>query len=203
MSPRRWERLAWPSHRIGRPDAGGVRAAEWSGRGGPRTLRSSPRLRPPGPLAAMGIIVLSLTHALRTEEGFPKTQHTTAETFWAHCVDSWALAASSVRSRWPDTTAILQVAPVRLPRRHLHRREPAPGGVRLPYGSTRSLGLTRGALVLHPSYGLAYLGGTRGARISLHSLEVWKMLDTSGTMRGPTSVVCWHGTHGGRASSPD
>src|SRR5579875_999251 len=78
--------------------------------------------------------------------------------------------ASAVGGPSPDTTAVLRLSSARLHRRQLHRREPTRGGDRRPYGGTRSLGLKRGALVLHPRFGLAYVGGTMDSRISLHDL---------------------------------
>ena len=50
------------------------------------------------------------------------------------------------------------------------------GGSRRLYGGTRSCGLKRGSLVSHPKWGLAYVGGTTGTRVSLHSLSVGKRL---------------------------
>jgi len=110
------------------------------------------------------------THALRTELGLPKSRRKSAETFWAHCVDSWTLAASAVGGTVPETTAVLRLSPVRLHRRQLHRLQPARGRVRRPYGGTRSLGLKRGSLVKHPRFGVAYVGGILNDRISLHSV---------------------------------
>lgn len=50
------------------------------------------------------------------------------------------------------------------------------GGVRKPYGSTRSLGFKRGSLVKHPKFGVAYVGGFLKDRISLHRLTDGKRL---------------------------
>ncbi len=116
------------------------------------------------------------THALRTELGLPKSRRASKETFWAHCADSWTLAASAVGGPSPDVAAVLRLSPVRLHRRQLHRREPARGGVRRPYGGTRSPGFKRGALVLHPRFGLAYVGGATDGRTSLHDLAAGSRL---------------------------
>lgn len=131
------------------------------------------------------------THALRTALGLPKTGDKRAETFWAHCVDSWTLAASAVGGASPDTTAVLRLAPTRLHRRQLHRLQPAPGGLRRPYGGTRSLGLKRGSLALHPRWGLASVGGTTGARISLHSLATGARL-TQRAHPGECVALTWN-----------
>ena len=64
---------------------------------------------------------------------------------------------------------MLCVTPLRFHRRQLHRLQPETGGIRKPYGGTRSLGFKRGSLVRHPKWGVAYVGGTMGNRISLHA----------------------------------
>src|SRR5262245_40178188 len=111
------------------------------------------------------------TQAMRDALGLKKTKTKTAEVFEAHCVDSWVLAHAIVGGRTqPENTVLLCVAPLKLHRRELHRRQPGPGGVRSPYGGTRSLGLKRGSIVHHPRHGVTYVGGTSGGRISLHRI---------------------------------
>ena len=61
-------------------------------------------------------------------------------------------------------------------RRQLHRLEAAKGGKRTPYGGTLSLGLKRGTLVRHAKYGLTYVGGTMGGKLSLHAPHSGKRL---------------------------
>ena len=109
------------------------------------------------------------TKALRDMLGLTKSAKKMAEIFSAHCVDAWALAWSVVGgSTKPDNTRLVCVTPLRWFRRQLHRLKPKQGGIRSPYGGTRSLGFTRGTLVLHPRYGLVYVGGTSGGGLSLH-----------------------------------
>lgn len=109
------------------------------------------------------------TKELRDQLGLIKSKEKMAEVFEAHCVDSWVLANSVVggHSR-PDNTRLYCVAPLKLHRRELHRRQPSRGGIRSPYGGTKSLGFKRGSIVQHPKHGVAYIGGTSGGRISLH-----------------------------------
>jgi hypothetical protein len=111
------------------------------------------------------------TKELRNAAGLKKTYRKLAEVFEAHCVDSWVLAnwytGGPVK---PDNTAMLFVKPLRFHRRQLHVLQPSTGGIRKTYGGTRSLGFTRGSLVKHPRYGLAYIGGCSATGISLHSL---------------------------------
>jgi hypothetical protein len=77
-------------------------------------------------------------------------------------------AAISGASR-PTEKRLWYVTEVRLHRRQLHRLQPETGGVRKPYGGTRSLGLRRGTLVNHPKYGLCSVGGNLKGKISLHA----------------------------------
>lgn len=111
------------------------------------------------------------TAELRKSLGLSKTKAKLSEVFEAHCVDSWVLANSLVGGHVvPDNRDILFVTPIRLHRRQLHMFVPAKGGKRKLYGSTRSLGYKRGALVRHPKWGLTYVGGTSKGRVTLHSL---------------------------------
>ena len=61
-------------------------------------------------------------------------------------------------------------------RRQLHAFQPAIGGIRRAYGSTRSMGFRRGSIVSHPKYGMCTVGGTSKNKISLHNLQTGKRL---------------------------
>lgn len=117
------------------------------------------------------------TAALRERYGLKKSSNKLAETFSAHCVDAWVLANSWLEGQEkPEQTAILCLIPLRFHRRQLHRLQPETGGIRKPYGGTRSHGFKRGSLVKHQKWGLAYVGGFLKDRISLHSLTDGKRL---------------------------
>ena len=74
--------------------------------------------------------------------GLRKCKDNLAETFDAHCVDAYCLAraALGLPTGAPDNTSLLRMAAIRLQRRNLHRSHPGKGGVRAPYGGTKSLG---------------------------------------------------------------
>jgi len=111
------------------------------------------------------------TKEMRVALGLKKTSDKMAEVFEAHCVDSWVLANWWVGGHVkPDNTRILRITPLRFHRRQLHRLQPGRGGIRSPYGGTRSHGFKRGSLVKHPKWGLAYVGGVLKDRISLHTV---------------------------------
>lgn len=117
------------------------------------------------------------TKVLRDALGLKKTLKKMADVFEAHCIDSWVLANDVVGGHsQPDNTRLLIVTPIRFHRRQLHKLQPCKGGVRSPYGGTRSLGFKRGSIVKHSKYGLVYVGGSMGGRITLHSLVTGERL---------------------------
>jgi hypothetical protein len=107
---------------------------------------------------------------LRERYGLMKTKSKSKQSFESHAVDAWVLASSVSGAAHPMCLRLWYLVPVRLHRRQLHRFQATKGGVRAPYGGTRSLGLKRGTLVRHPKYGLCSVGGCDRARgtISLH-----------------------------------
>jgi len=117
------------------------------------------------------------TFELRENAGLKKIGNKLSNSFYAHCIDSWVLANWYVGGHVkPDNTSLLEIIPLRLHRRQLHRLEPEKGGKRKKYGGTISLGLKRGSLVRHIKYGLCYVGGYLKDRISLHHIETGKRL---------------------------
>lgn len=117
------------------------------------------------------------TKELRDSLGLTKSSKKMAETFNAHCVDSWVLANSWTGGHLlPDSTRLFRIAPLRFHRRQLHRLQPTKLGVRHLYGGTMSHGFKRGSLVKHLKWGLVYVGGSQKDRISLHALADGKRL---------------------------
>jgi hypothetical protein len=112
-----------------------------------------------------------VTQQLRDAFGLAKTHQKDAQTFSSHAVDAWVLAATTSGATTPTCTRLWYVVPLQLHRRQLHRLQPERGGMRKPYGGTRSLGFTRGTLVRHPRYGLCTVGGCdrEKQRLSLHA----------------------------------
>jgi len=117
------------------------------------------------------------TKELRDGHGLKKSSNKLSNDFSAHCVDSWILANWYVGGHVsPDNEELLFVTPLRFYRRQLHALQPAKGGVRRPYGGTRSFGRKRGSYVKHSQYGVCFVGGASKGRISLHSLTDGKRL---------------------------
>lgn len=115
------------------------------------------------------------TKGLRDAAGLKKIANKLSESFFAHAVDSWVLAnfwtGGHVK---PNNVDMLIVDPLRFHRRQLHAICPSKGGIRRPYGSTRSLDLKRGSLVKHVKLGLMYVGGSSKGKIALHDVATGK-----------------------------
>jgi hypothetical protein len=117
------------------------------------------------------------TSELRNQLGLKKTKQKSAKVFESHCIDSWVLANHQTGGhKVPDNTRLLYVVPLRWHRRRLHMLQPGLGGARRRDGGTHSLGFKRGAFVVHPKWGLSFVGGMSKGRISLHSIETGRRL---------------------------
>lgn len=107
----------------------------------------------------------------RDKLGLVKLSDKLSNSFYSHCVDSWVLANWYVGGhRLPENIDILQVVPLRFHRRQLHKFQPDKGGIRSPYGGTRSLGFKRGAYIKHPKYGISFVSGRYGSHVTLRSI---------------------------------
>jgi hypothetical protein len=144
------------------------------------------------------------THQERVRLGLNKLGDKCSDRCEAHCVDSWTLANLEVGGHTqPDNTAMLYLVPLRFHRRQLHRLQPEKGGIRKPYGGTRSLGLKRGAWVKHPRYRVCYVGGTTGGTISLHSQQTGERV--AKVKPDTVKFLCtasWRVRKGAQAASP-
>ena len=132
------------------------------------------------------------TKELREQYGLKKTKSKSKQSFESHAVDSWVLAASMSGAEKPTCTRLWYLVPATLHRRQLHRLQATKGGVRKPYGGTRSLGLKRGTLVHHAKYGLCTIGGfdRKKQTISLHDYRANKRL-TQGAKVEACRVFTW------------
>jgi len=101
------------------------------------------------------------TKEIRDRLNLKKSSKKLAETFDAHCVDSWCLAYHTVGGESiPENTDLFYIAPIPIKRRCLHRENPQKGGKRPRYGGTvLGAGLIKNTLVRHVKYGLTKLTG--------------------------------------------
>jgi hypothetical protein len=122
------------------------------------------------------------TKELREQYLLKKTKSKSKQSFESHAVDAWVLAAAISGAKKPTCTRLWYVVPARLHRRQLHRLQASKGGMRKPYGGTRSLGYKRGTLLRHPKYGLCTVGGfdRKKQTISLHTYRTNRRLTQSG-----------------------
>jgi hypothetical protein len=124
------------------------------------------------------------TSKLRLAAGLIKTKNKLSEVFEAHCVDSWVLANSYVGGHVaPENKKMIYMTPLRFHRRQLHFVRKSKNSIRIKFGSTRSMGFTRGSLVKHPKYKVCYVGGTsvnseiyKRERITVRNPESGKVL---------------------------
>jgi hypothetical protein len=132
------------------------------------------------------------TKELREKHGLKKTKSKSQQSFESHAVDSWVLATSRSGAGFPTCTRLWYVIPAVLHRRQLHRLQAEKGGKRKLYGGTRSLGLKRGTLVRHPTYGICTIGGfdRKKRTISLHAYRTNKRL-TQGAKVEHCRVLTW------------
>jgi hypothetical protein len=132
------------------------------------------------------------TKALRETYGLTKTKSKSKQSFESHAVDAWVLAASYSGAKEPTCTRLWYLVPARLHRRLLHRLQAGRGGIRKPYGGTRSLGLKRGTLVRHATYGWCTVGGfdRKKQTISLHRYRTNKRM-TQGAKIKDCHICTW------------
>ena len=148
------------------------------------------------------------TKELRDRFGLKKSGQKDKKTFSSHAVDAWAMAADVSGAEHPTETGLYYWTPIRVHRRQLHRFQPEKGGIRKPYGGTRSMGLTRGTLVRHIKYGLTYIGGTLKNRVSLHGFGTGKRVTQRARIEDCTFLTRiawrtqWYAGTGRRHSSP-
>jgi hypothetical protein len=132
------------------------------------------------------------TKALRYTYGLKKTKSKSKQSFESHALDAWVLAASRSGAKEPTCTRLWYLVPARLHRRQLHRLQASRGGIRKPYGGSRSLGLKRGTLVRHAKYGWCTVGGfdRKKQTISLHGYRSNKRL-TQGAKVKDCRICTW------------
>jgi hypothetical protein len=132
------------------------------------------------------------TKELRKQFGLKKTKSKSKQSFDSHAVDAWVMAASISGGQRPTCQRLCYAVPAVLHRRQLHRLQASKGGVRKPYGGTRSLRLKRGTVVRHAKYGFCTVGGFDRKRetISLHAYRTNKRL-TQGAKVKDCRVLTW------------
>ena len=132
------------------------------------------------------------TKELQEKYGLKKTKSKSKQSFESHAVDAWVLAAEVAGADKPTCLRLWYVVPAVLHRRQIHRLQASKGGIRKPYGGTRSLGLKRGTVILHPKYGRCTVGGfdRKKQTLSLHVYRTNTRL-TQGARVKDCRVLTW------------
>ena len=119
------------------------------------------------------------TFGERNRLNLRKNPNKLSNDFFTHCVDSWVLANKALKHphSYPEMREVMELKPILVTRRQLHKFNPQKGGRRPREGGTMSEGFKRGTLIFHPTHGKTYLGGNDGkGRVSLHSYVTCKRL---------------------------
>ena len=117
------------------------------------------------------------TKKIRDRLGLKKSSRKLAETFNAHCVDSWCLAYYAVGgNNLPDNTDIFCIAPIPIKRRCLHREKESKGSKRNRYGGTRCLHTVKNTLVKHVKHGLLRVSGHQNGKLTLSEINTSKQV---------------------------
>ena len=130
------------------------------------------------------------TKEIRDRLGLKKSSKKLAETFEAHCIDSWCLAYHTVGgSGVPDNMDLLCVSPIPIKRRELHVPQEAKAGKRSRVGGTvLGQGLVKNTLIRHVKYGLTRLSGVNAKGLfSIYSMENKRL--TTGAKRSDFRVL--------------
>lgn len=116
------------------------------------------------------------TYEMRKGYKFKKNSKKDKKDFYTHAVDAWCLANEVVGGHTKiDNDRTLYLKPLMFHRRKLHEILPKRGGFRRNYGSTMSMGIKRGTLVIHPKWGMSLVGGTSKGRVSLRNVRSGKI----------------------------
>lgn len=113
------------------------------------------------------------THNHRLKRGFSKTKNKLNYIWEAHNVDSHCLCEIAFNSNIVPFKGIWKIEFMEFYRRKLHELCPSKNGYRRPYGSTISMGMSRGAVLKYKNK-LYYLGGSSKGKISLYSILTGK-----------------------------
>ena len=130
------------------------------------------------------------TKDIRDRLGLKKSSKKLAETFEAHCVDSWCLAYHTVGGAdIPENPRIFCISPIPIQRRALHREQPKKGGIRSRYGGTvLGNGVVKNTLIKHVTYGLTRLAGINAKGLfAIYSLDGKRL--TTGSKRNSFKVL--------------
>ena len=109
------------------------------------------------------------THTHRLLRNFPKSKKKLDYTWESHNVDSHCLAELALQTMIPESKGLYKINFLEYHRRQLHVQNPSKGGIRKPYGTSTSMKMRRGSVLLYKNK-LCYLGGSSQGKIAIHSI---------------------------------
>ena len=109
----------------------------------------------------------------RDYRGFQKSKKKLADIWEAHNVDSHSLAEMALNREVKPNYGMYRIDFLEYHRRQIHIQNPQKEGYRKPYGTTVSLGLSRGSFAKYKNK-FVYIGGTSKGKIAIHSIITGK-----------------------------
>lgn len=111
----------------------------------------------------------------RESRGFEKSKSKLNYDWNCHNIDSHVLCELMLNRNINPYFGIWKLEFLRFYRRQLHVQNPIKGNIRKPYGSTVSMGMSRGSVLRYKKDNkLYYLGGSSKDKVSIHSIETGK-----------------------------
>jgi len=113
------------------------------------------------------------TQEKRNQRGFQKSSSKLSYSWNAHNVDSHVLAEIALGTEISPYYGLWKIEFLEFHRRQLHVQNPIRGNIRKQYGTTISLGMSRGSIVKYEGK-LYYLGGSSKDKIAIHNIITGK-----------------------------
>jgi hypothetical protein len=111
----------------------------------------------------------------RDQQGYKKSKKKLDYTWSAHNVDSHSLTELALGKTIKPYYGIYKIEFLEYHRRQLQVQNKLTGGIRKQYGTTISLGMSRGSVVKHQDK-LGYLGGSSKDKVAVHSIITGKRI---------------------------
>lgn len=131
----------------------------------------------------------------RKARGFAKSSDKLAYIWEAHNSDSHSIAEMALDVEVePKDRSFCRINFLEFYKRMLHRQKPKKGGKRTPYGSTRSLDISRGAVAIwadkkKKTKQIVYIGGCTKGQVEVCSIERGKRIKQK-VKRDTIKVLC-------------
>ena len=112
----------------------------------------------------------------RDKRVFKKSKNKLDYIWAAHNVDSHSLAEIAIGTEILPNYNLYKIEFLEYHRRQLHVQNFTKGGIRKQYGSTVSLGMSRGSIIRYKN-DFAYLGGSSKGKVAVNNIETGKRIN--------------------------